>query len=118
MSQPPPAKILQPAPVKPGLAPKSAAVSSVPSQIPSPSLSIKKTKPSPPTTPESMVITESDIIEALSGDQHLTTKDLVSKLKAKLKANSENKEIIKVLMKKLVTVNPESKYLELKPEYK
>lgn len=112
--QAPPAKILAPAPIKPGTAAKPAA-STPPSQAPSPSLSVKKTRATPP---ESMIITESDIIEILAGDQKLTTKDFVSRLKTKLKAEPENKEVIRVLMKRLVTVNPETKFLELKAEYK
>lgn len=116
-----PAKILAPAPAKPGAMPPKTAPS--PSQLsPGPA---KKSKPAASTASlasTSMAITEADIVEHLSGPP-LRTKDLIAKLKPKLKADPANKEILRELMKRMAMVKPgaasdDEKYLELKPEYR
>lgn len=76
-----------------------------------------------PTT-NTNTITETDIIELLSGPAPIKTKDLIGRLKPKLKADPANREVLRELMKRMAVVKAsptgteDDKFLELKPEYR
>lgn len=113
-------KVLHPAPVKIPVGSQSPSLSqssqqkggSPPSRTVSPALSASA----------STLITEADIREILRG-QPMTTKDLIVRLKPKLKADPSNKETLRELIKKMAMMKPsvsgdDEKLLELRPEYK
>lgn len=117
-------KILHPAPVK-----ALGAQSPTPSQTSQHSSQLSQ-KGSPPSRTGSPAlsatsgtqITEADIREILRG-QPLTTKDLIVRLKPKLKADPANKDVLRELIKKMAMMKPsvsgeDEKLLELRPEYR
>lgn len=120
-------KILHPAPVK-ALGAQSPTLSQTSQTSQQSQQSQQSQKGSPPSRTASPAltsgtqITEADIREILHG-QPLTTKDLIVRLKPKLKADPANKDVLRELIKKMAMMKPsvsgdDEKLLELRPEYR
>lgn len=68
-------------------------------------------------------LTETEIVAILAKDGPMRTKDLIGRVKAKLKANPQNKEVFREIVRRVATVRPtitedEDKLLELKAEFR
>ena len=70
---------------------------------------------------ETCILTEADIISHLRA-RPLKTKDLIALVKPKLKLNPANKDVFRMVVKKVAIVksgaHEEDRLLELKDEYK
>lgn len=121
------------------LSPKSlSAVAAARSRSKSPSNVIRSRSKSPtvqqpasmtkvPTTnavpASSSALTEAEIVTILAKDGPMRTKDLIGRVKAKLKADPQNKDVFREIVRKVATVRPttnedEDKLLELKAEFR
>lgn len=122
-------KVPQPAPARPpvgSLSPTPSQQQTQQSQSSS-QQSQKATSSSRTTSPAlsatgTTQITEADIREILRG-QPMTTKDLIVRLKPKLKADPTNKETLRELIKRMAMMKPsvsgdDEKLLELRPEFR
>lgn len=79
-------------------------------------------KPSPQVTFAGTSITEAEIASILK-EGPMKTKDLIFRVKAKLKADPANKDLFREIVRKIASVKPsasqeDDKLLELKPEYR
>jgi hypothetical protein len=135
---PPPAKRPEPVVLKPATAiqqPKSTS-SKAPAPILSGSQSNATTPPDSRSTspassrplgsqdpsPPSSRLTEAEIV-AILRESPMRTKELIGRVKGKLREDPQNKEIFKEVVKKVATVKSttsqdDDKLLELKPEYR
>lgn len=105
-------KVFQPIPNKPQTSSSQEPAAKPVSRTMSPSLA----------PGQSTLITEQDIVGILRG-QSMGTKDLIARLKPKLKADPANKDVLRDLIKRMATMRTsgngdEEKLLELKPEYR
>lgn len=121
--------------------PSSPAASTVTKKRPAPSESellqdkdaVKKAKLKPSSPPSSSstaasptvsstssdehLITEAEIIAIIKANPNIQTKDLIGKVKKKLKKDSRNKSLLSTIVKKVAISNKVNGGLELKPEY-
>lgn len=125
-------KLLQPAPQKPavgvisGTAAKASGAATPTMRTGSPALSStssRRAHAAPAGAAAAATITEADILGIMRGQPPMRTKDLIARLKTKLRADPANKTILRELMKGLVMMRPgaaseDEKLLELRPEYR
>lgn len=80
-------------------------------------------RPESTVSPDQALLTENDIVSILR-ENALSTKDLIARVKNKLKADPRNKDIFREIVRKVASIrtassqDKEDKLLELKPEYR